>query len=267
MTISLKVAKNAAGDNAHIIHVQPVANAQKLRLLAWIRHNRQQIAAMSHGQIGYVYFHDMEATGMREFVRQYYSQIRKPGIIFDARWNAGGGIDPLLFNRLNRRFNAMFVNRHGWADPTPSAPAGRMAALINRATGSDGDIFAYMFKQDGLGPTIGSRTWGGVRGYNMPFTLLDGGELIVSELGFYGLDSKWKIENIGVFPDITVHDQPGDLNAGHDTQIEKAVSVLMHQIKNHQQAYPPPPAWTPAFPPQPDYPDCGSPRVGNGACD
>lgn len=265
-TISLTVAGAADGDTRHTIHVQPVDNAHKLYLLAWIRHNRKAVNRLSHGKIGYVYLEDMGATGMKEFMRQYYSQRNKAAIIFDDRWNLGGNIDSLLFDRIGRPLRGMFTNRYRSANPTPNAPMGYMAALINRGSASDGDIFAYGFKANHLGPTIGSRTWAGVRGYDGDFDLLGGGSLVISDDGMYGPDGKWIIENVGVSPDITVHNKPEALNAGHDAQLEKAVHVLMAKIHAQPKRYPEVPAWIPAFPPQPDYPACGSDRVGNGAC-
>jgi len=38
------------------------------------------------------------------------------------------------------------------------------------------------------------------------------------------------VENHGVDPDIEVEDQPADLLAGHDAQLEAGVDVLMKQI-------------------------------------
>jgi tricorn protease len=255
-TVSLRLSHDASGKDAWTIHVKPVANAAKLHLLAWIRHNREEVSKLSGGKIGYVYMEDMGATGMHEFIRQYYSQTRKQGIIFDDRWNLGGFIDPFLFDRIDRQLAGMFTSRYGWYDPTPNAFHGYMAALFNRGSASDGDIFAYMFKKDHLGPTIGSRTWAGVRGEDGPFPLLDGVDQIVSDNGMYGLHSQWVVENIGVSPDITVHDEPGDLNRGYDAQLQTAVSILMKKIQSAPRPLPPPPPWTPAFPPQPAYPKC-----------
>jgi len=255
-TVRLRLSRRADGAQAWTVRVKPVANAAKLHLLAWIRHNRAMVDRLSGGKIGYVYMEDMETTGMREFVRQYYSQMDKQAIIFDDRWNLGGFIDPILFDRLDRTLDGMFINRHGWSDPTPHAFGGYMAALINRGSASDGDILAYMFKKDRLGPTIGSRTWAGVRGYDAPFDLLDGGHLVVSENAMYGLDSRWAVENVGVSPDVTVHDEPGELEQGHDAQIETAVRLLMQDIRKAPKGYAAPPPWTPAFPAQPAYPAC-----------
>ena len=263
-TVSLTLAAKPHGKSWTVL-VRPIINSGKLHLLHWINNNRREVSKLSGGQIGYVYLNDMEATGLHEFVRQFYSQIDKPGLIIDDRWNLGGFIDTILFNQLTKKMVAAWVNRHGVNYQSPEdAYIGHMAALINHGSASDGDIFAYRFQQYHLGPTIGSRTWGGVRGYDNQFTLLDGGQQVVSEIAMYGTDSKWVVENIGVVPSIAVHVNPG-LLARHnrDTQIETAVSVLLQQIKRSPVIVPPAPPWMPAFPQQPTYPPC---PVTHGTC-
>ena len=263
-TIELTLAAMPDGKPWTIL-VKPVVNSGKLHLLHWINDNRREVAKLSGGTIGYVYLDDMEATGLHEFVRQYYSQLTKPGLIIDDRWNLGGFIDTILFNQLNQKMVGAWTNRHGAYQQSPDdAYLGHMAALINGGSASDGDIFAYRFQQYHLGPTIGSRTWGGVRGYQAPFRLLDGGGQVVSEIAMYGTDSKWVVENIGVVPSIEQHVDPGLLaRQGRDTQIEKAVAVLTQEIKQQPTAVPPPPPWLPAFPAQPAYPPC---PVTRGSC-
>ena len=71
-------------------------------------------------------------------------------------------------------------------------------------------IFSYFFKQYKLGPLIGERTWGGVRGIRGFCPLMDGGYITRPEFSVYGLDSKWVVENRGVEPDVVV-DNPPDL--------------------------------------------------------
>ena len=263
-TIALQIAATPTGRPWTIL-VRPVVNSGKLHLLHWINSNRREVDKLSGGKIGYVYLNDMEATGLHEFVRQFYSQINKPGLIIDDRWNLGGFIDTILFQRLTEKMVAAWVRRDGVPQQSPSdAYIGHLAALINHGSASDGDIFAYRFRKYHLGPTIGSRTWGGVRGYDNVFTLLDGGTQVVSEVAMYGTDSKWVVENIGVAPSIPVHVNPGLLARHHiDTQIETAVHVLLKEIARDPVSVPPPPPWIPAFPQQPVYPPC---PVSHGTC-
>ncbi len=263
-SVTLSVASTPTGKPWTIL-VKPIVNSGKLHLLHWIKNNRREVAKLSGGKIGYVYLNDMEATGLHEFVRQFYSQIDKPGLILDDRWNLGGFIDTILFNQLTQKMAAAWVDRHGAHFQSPrDAYIGHMAALINHGSASDGDIFAYRFQRYHLGPTIGSRTWAGVRGYDNQFTLLDGGSQVVSEIAMYGTNSKWTVENIGVVPSIPVHVDPG-LLAQHnrDTQIETAVKVLLKEIAQKPVKVPPAPPWMPAFPKQPAYPAC---PVSAGTC-
>ena len=41
-------------------------------------------------------------SGLNEFVKQYFPQIRKEGMIIDVRYNGGGFVDQLIFERLRR---------------------------------------------------------------------------------------------------------------------------------------------------------------------
>ncbi len=257
-TVRLRLSRHASGSHAWTIHVRPIANAGKLHLLAWIRHNRKMVDKLSGGKLGYVYLNDFEATGAHEFIRQYASQMHKQGIVFDDRWNLGGSdaLEMSIFSRIARQLTNMFATRNGWTFRGPTAFYGYKALVYNRGSASNGDMFPYMFKTAHLGPIIGDRSWAGVRGYDGPFSLLDGGHLTVSDNAMYSLDSKWVVENIGVEPDVTVHDQPGQLNRGHDAQLQTAVDMLMKKIQAAPRTLPAPPAWTPAFPKQPAYPKC-----------
>ncbi len=246
--VSLTLADKPLGKTWRVI-VKPVANSMKLRLLAWIRHNRHEVTKLSNGTIGYVYLNDMEAEGLREFTRQFYRQINKKAIIIDDRWNLGGYVNSVLFNELLQKPVSDWVFRSGAYRPSPaSAFPGYLGLLVNHGTASDGDIFAYRFKQYRLGPVIGSRTWGGVRGYFKPFELLDGAHELISEQAMYR-DSKWIVEGLGVTPTIEVHEDPGlYARQGTDTQLAAAVKALMAEIKDKPPRVPPPPAWMPAFP-------------------
>ena len=255
-TVTLTLADNPSGRNSWTIRVTPIANALPLWEHAWIEHNREQVAKLSDGKIGYVYLSDMEELGMDQFIRQFYPQLYKQGLIIDDRYNGGGFIDPIVLERLRRILVALDTTREGGPEPSNAIAIGYKAVLINHYSASDGDIFPWKFKQYGLGPVIGERTWGGVRGIRGYWPLMDGGYITVPEFAMYNPKSEWIVENIGVEPDVTVDNLPGDEMAGKDAQLETAVRMLMDKIKAHPVQLPPPPAWLPAYPPQPAYPPC-----------
>jgi tricorn protease len=247
--VTLTVNSKPSMDGSHDVVVQPLENEFGLRELDWIETNREKVDKLSGGKIGYVYLPDMGAPGLNEFVRQYFPQIRKQGIIFDVRYNGGGNVDQIILERL-RRILAGMESARNWAPNTipDNVFNGYMACVTNHYAASDGDFFTYFFKFYKLGPVIGTRTWGGVRGIRGPRPLMDGGYITRSEFSLYGLDSQWLIENHGVDPDIVVEDTPDKLADGHDPQLEKAVDYLMKEIQEHPKALPPVPPDLPAYP-------------------
>jgi tricorn protease len=248
-TLKLTVA-DAPGGRRRDVVVQPVKSELALRQKEWIDHNRALVDRLSGGRIGYLYLSDMAATGMDQFVRQFYPQLDKQALVVDERWNGGGFIDQILLERLRRVLVAMTTNRNGapttW---TQSVLNGPKVCLMNQNSGSDGDLFPFYFRKYGLGPLMGTRTWGGVRGIRGEWFLLDGGYITVPEDAVYNLDSTWAIENHGVDPDIVVNDSPSDWETGHDVQLEAGVNYLLEALKKTTTGLPPPPPLLPAYPP------------------
>ncbi|HET7922019.1 MAG TPA: PDZ domain-containing protein, partial [Gammaproteobacteria bacterium] len=164
-TVTLTVADNASGKNRHDVTVKTIKDELSLRQHDWIAHNRAEVDKKSGGKIGYIYLSDMGAEGMDQFIRQFYPQLTKQGLIMDDRWNGGGFIDQIVLERLRRVLIGMNSNRERVASPIPQQVSNSYkVTLINHYSASDGDIFPYFFRKYGLGPLIGTRTWGGVRG-------------------------------------------------------------------------------------------------------
>jgi tricorn protease len=247
--VTLTVNSKPVGDGARKVVVKPIGDEYSLRELNMVETNRKKVDAASGGRIGYVYLPDMGEAGLNEFVKQYFPQIRKEGIIFDVRYNGGGFVDELVFERLRRVLAGMGSARNFEPGTRPANVFyGYMACVTNHYAASDGDIFSYMFKQYKLGPLIGERTWGGVRGIRGMMPLMDGGYITRPEFSIYSLDSKWVVENRGVQPDVVVDNRPDLVVKGQDPQLEKAVEMLLEQIKANPKKLPPPPPDLPTYP-------------------
>ena len=108
---------------------------------------------------------------------------------------------------------------------------GPMAAILDERSASDGDIFPYMFRESGLGPLIGRRSWGGVVGISGRGPLIDGGSISVPESGLANTKGEWVIEGYGVDPDINVENDPKSVIEGKDPQLERAVAEVMKKLQ------------------------------------
>jgi C-terminal processing protease CtpA/Prc len=80
--------------------------------------------------------------------------------------------------------------------------------LINGYSASGGDALPYFFRANGLGPLIGTRTWGGLIGLSGNPPLMDGGAVQIPTFRIYDPSGRWVVENEGVSPDIEVIDVP-----------------------------------------------------------
>ncbi|MBZ5565979.1 MAG: PDZ domain-containing protein [Acidobacteriia bacterium] len=250
--VTLTVNSQPSESGARQVVVKPLASEFSLRELDMIETNRKKVDAATGGRVGYVYLPDMSAPGLNEFVKQFFPQVRKEGLIFDVRYNGGGFVDQLIFERLRRILAGMDSARNFESGTIPDVVFhGTMACVTNEYAASDGDFFTYYFKKYKLGPVIGMRTWGGVRGIRGAIPLMDGGYVTRPEFSLYGLDSQWLIENHGVAPDIEVDNRPDLVMAGHDPQLEKAIEVVMKEIREHPKRLPPRPPDLPAYPPGP----------------
>ena len=115
--------------------------------------------------------------------------------------------------------------------------------LANSHSGSGGDCFPYYWRQEGLGPIIGTRTWGGLIGISGQPNLVDGTRPTIPIFAFFELDGTWGIEGYGVDPDIEVVDDPGLLAKGQDPQLDRAIAEIMKAVEEHPYSIPPVPAY------------------------
>jgi tricorn protease len=179
----------------------------------------------------------MGANGIREFIKWYYPQLDKEGLVVDVRANGGGNVSRMIIERLRRKtLGVNYFRTNDLQTTYPDAPFSEpMAAILNENSSSDGDIFPYMFREAGLGPLIGKRSWGGVVGISNRGGLIDGGGVSVPEFGMLNLKGEWVIEGYGVDPDIEVENDPKSVIAGRDPQLERAVAGSDEEISESGQ--------------------------------
>ncbi len=232
VTLTVNGAPTMAG--AHDILVKTLADDYRLRNLDWINTKRLVVEKATNGRVGYIYVPDTGRNGQKELARQFYGQYGAEGLIIDERFNSGGQIPDRFVELLSRDVLAYWGVRDGrdWQWP-PVSNSGPKAMLINGWSGSGGDCFPYFFREEKVGPLIGTRTWGGLIGISGSPDLIDGGRVTVPTFSFYDLDGRWAVEGHGVDPDIEVVDDPALMVDGGDPQLERAIEEVMKALDAH----------------------------------
>ena len=243
--VTLTLNRRPTPNGAWQATFRPITSENQLVYYDWVAENRHKVDSLTHGRVGYLHLPDMGAEGISEFIKWYYPQIRKEGLIIDVRGNGGGNVSSMIIERLSRTLLATGFSRNSeYTSTYPRGPVfyGSLVSLLNETSASDGDIFPAMFKQAGLGPLIGKRSWGGVIGITSHGPLIDGGQVNVPEFGFASVDGKWIIEGHGVDPDIEVDNDPKSVLAGRDPQLERGVQEVLRLIQEHPKHLPSRPA-------------------------
>lgn len=211
--------------------VRAARSEDRARYLDWVAANRAYVAQASGGRLAYVHVPDMFRTGYADFVGQFLTGLDQEGLVVDVRFNGGGHASPLLLDRLSRRRAGAEHGRWSGEVPYPlESPRGPMVALVNEQTGSDGEIFCHMFRERGLGPLIGTRTWGGTIATWPRHELVDGTVTTQPEFAYYFSGVGAGLENRGVDPDIVVEVPPQGPTPRQDAQLAAAVRHLLATV-------------------------------------
>ncbi len=231
VTLKLNGAPSLQGARETV--VIPTEDERGLYYFGWVQGNIEKVNKATNGRAGYIHVPDMGVPGLNEFAKYFYPQTNKEAMIVDVRSNGGGNVSPMIIERLRRELVLVDIARNGTPQANPGAMiVGPKVLLADEFSASDGDLVTWRFKTHKIGPVIGKRTWGGVVGISGTLPFLDGGVLNKPEFSRYDVAGKaWVIEGVGVEPDIFVDNDPAKEYAGEDQQLEKAIAVILEQLK------------------------------------
>ena len=230
--------------------VKPIGSELNLRQRAWVEDNRRMVDKLSDGKLAYIWVPNTGTGGFISFNRYFFAQQDKKGAVIDERFNGGGLLDDYMVDLMNRRLRASVTNEAPGSMPfrLPAGILGPKVLLINEMSGSGGDFFPWVFRQQKIGPLIGTRTWGGLVKSSVHYSLVDGGGLTAPDNAVFDpVNNKWIAENEGIAPDIEVRQDAVSLSKGIDPQLERAVKEALKLINQQGEIKIIPPSYpTPA---------------------
>jgi tricorn protease len=246
-----------AGTAIRRVAVVPLHSERRLRYQDWVTGCRRRVRQLSDGRLGYLHVPDMTADGWAHFSRDLRTEMLCEGLIIDVRANGGGEISQLVLEKLALQVFGWDALR--WHQPRSyplEARRGPLVALSDQNSASDGDIITAAIRLLGLGPVVGTRTWGGIIGFDEERELVDGTQITIPQWAFAFDQPGWDIENYGVDPDVEVDITPADWAKARDPQLETAVRLALEALEKQPATSPPDPVTGPrkARPPLPPRP-------------
>ncbi|WP_052848071.1 S41 family peptidase [Streptomyces avicenniae] len=239
--VELTIGPAAGGGPRHVV-VVPLATESPLRYHEWVAGRRAETARLSGGRLGYLHMPDMMIAGWAQLHRDLRTQMAYEGLIVDARFNGGGHLSELVVEKLSRQLMGWKVPRVGEPRTYPlDTPRGPVVMLGDENSGSDGDQVLAAARIRGFAPVVGARSWGGLVGIDMRYTLVDG-TLVTQPTFASHLEGGfgYGVENHGTEPDTEVVIRPQDRAAGEDPQLAEAVGQALAALERRPAAVPPP---------------------------
>ncbi|MEI6276848.1 MAG: S41 family peptidase [Prolixibacteraceae bacterium] len=212
--------------------IHPQASLRNNLYDEWIDNNQKRVDEKSKGRIAYGYMKDMGQGEIEKFLIDMTQELNtKDALIFDLRYNTGGNVHNEVLNFLSQKHYLNWKYREGALSPQPNfAPADKpMVLLINEQSLSDAEMTAAGFKALKLGKIIGNETYHWII-FTSGVGLVDGSLVRMPAWGCYTLDGK-DLEKTGVRPDILVIDTFEDKINHRDLQLDKAIDVILKQLK------------------------------------
>lgn len=238
--VSVVVNTKPSKEGATTVYVRPIPSEARLRYLDWVESNRKYVERNSNGRLGYIHLAAMTTQDMQDFVKQYFAQRDKEGLVIDTRFNNGGNIQDVVNRVLASRLTGFFNMRDSSMSWTRQQDYfdGPMVCLQNEFNISCGEEFPHRFRDLKLGKIIGRRTMGGEVGSDPGWPLADGGVVSVPGYGMWTPGEGWVIEGPGVSPDIDVPSDPNAFVAGRDPQLDAGIKELIDDLTKNPRKRP-----------------------------
>jgi tricorn protease len=235
--VELTLRRDGASRRAVVV---PLASEHAVRYYDLTARQRAAVCEASGGRLGYLKIPDMMARGWADFHRDLYTEFQRDGLIVDLRDTQGGDAGQLVAEKLARRIIGWNLSRYEEPLSYPvDAPRGPIVAITDGYASSGGDLVIQALKAHRIATVVGTRTWGGVRGVDFKYDLVDGTIAAQPKYAWWFADGGWTAENHGVDPDVEVTMAPHDWAAGRDPQLDTAVRLALRALAEQAPAAPP----------------------------
>ncbi|MCQ2246906.1 MAG: S41 family peptidase [Bacteroidaceae bacterium] len=224
---------NPSSNKRFDVDVKPISAAQERDLLyqRWVERNRKIVEEKSGGKVGYIHIKGMDSPSFRTLYHEALGRYRNtPAIIVDTRHNGGGWLHDDVCTLLNGKEYSRYTPRGQFIGRDPfNKYTGKSCMLVCEDNYSNAHGTPWLYKELGIGKLIGTPVPGTMTAVWWE-TLID--PTMVFGIPMVGdMDNRGEyLENQQLYPDITVYNNPADVQNGKDAQLEAAIAEMLKEV-------------------------------------
>lgn len=231
--VLLSLRDPATGDEWEEV-TRPISLGEENELLyrRWVERRRAETERLSNGRLGYVHVRAMDGASFRTVYSEALGRnADKEALIVDTRFNGGGWLHDDLVTFLD---GVEYVRMAPRGDVKDSEPAFKWkrpsVVLMSESNYSDGHFFPWAYKTLEIGELVGMPVPGTATA--VWWERLQDPSLVfgIPQVGMLDADDRY-LENLQLAPDHEVWNDWASAAEGRDKQLEKAVEVLLGQLR------------------------------------
>ena len=212
--------------------VKPISLGMERELLyqRWVEQRRKEVDSLSKGRLGYVHIRSMNGSSYRDVYDNLFGLYNdREGVVVDTRYNGGGHLHEdveVLFSgtkyldQVPREHLVSEQPRKRWKKPS--------VMLMGEANYSNAHGTPWVYKNQQIGKLVGMPVPGTMTSVWWETQIDPSIYFGVPIVGYIDRNGRY-LENQQLEPDVKVRLDYQKLDAGHDTQVEKAVEVLLRE--------------------------------------
>jgi Tol biopolymer transport system component len=242
--VSLTIASSADAAGKREVVVRPVNGATERGLLyrQWVERNREYVARISNGRLGYAHMFDMSTNSLNQLhIDLDAENYAKDGVVIDLRNNSGGFVNVYAIDVFARR-GYLTMTLRGLSGTPARTVLGQRALhrptilVTNQHSLSDAEDFTEGYRTLRLGQVIGEPTAGWII-YTWNQSLLDGTTFRLPRMKITANDGA-NMERNPRPVDLLVTRPIGETLTDRDSQLDTAVRELLKQLGSSRSTSP-----------------------------
>lgn len=214
--------------------IKPITTGTANNLLyqRWVKQREADVEKLSNKRLGYVHIQSMGDPSFRSIYSVILGKFNnKEGIVIDTRYNGGGRLHEdleILFS--GKKYFTQVIRGEESCD-MPSRRWNKPSIMITgEANYSNAHGSPWVYKHVGIGKLVGMPVPGTMTSVSWE-TLQDPSLLFGIPIIGYELPDGSYLENQQLEPDIKIANSPEKIVIGEDEQLQKAVEVLLKDLK------------------------------------